>query len=671
MTSRRRRRRAVRVALLAGVTGAIVASVLAIRGGPGGTGAVAAAGVATDAGSLSGAGVARPAATVPGQIGTLVGDGAWCWFQDPRAVHLVGRHDRTYVGYVTSGGSVEVVSQDSRTGALTHTVLHVGLQKDDHAAPALEVLPTKQIAVFYSKHTGRDMYYRISRRPEDVSSFGVERRVGVNTAGSAGYTYANPIYLSAEKRTYLFFRAANSKPAVTWSDDGLRTWARPETLATGGSVRPYAKFATNGVDKIVMTFDNGHPRNAPSNSVYALSYRAGILSTMDGTPVASMGGRRSQQLVPDPPVRVQSIQPVYDGHGADGRAWVQDIALDPHGNPVILFGSYPGKHGLVHHYHYARWTGNSWLQTDFTQAGGTIDASGDEPDYSGGMSLDPNDVSTVYASREIGHQWELQRWHTKDGGKTFGVPVDITMDSSVKNVRPVVPHGPPGDIKVLWMAGTYGNWKGQYDTQLRELASGPLPVSLRAEVTNPHLVAGHSTFVAARAVSGFGGRPRPGVQIELWGHSPGRRDSYISTATTDGNGMVRFSVTPAHTMSYDIRTYGGTARSPSTAVTLVSATGARIGVSHGSVKRGRSIVVSIRLLTRGAHRAVGGARVQLWQKARGGGKWQFRGTVRTNLAGLAQSRVRPDKTVIYQARYPGSARYAPTISGTAQVQVRR
>lgn len=38
-------------------------------------------------------------------------DGAWSWFQDPRAVHYVGAHDRTYIGYVTSAGDIDVVSQ--------------------------------------------------------------------------------------------------------------------------------------------------------------------------------------------------------------------------------------------------------------------------------------------------------------------------------------------------------------------------------------------------------------------------------------------------------------------------------------------------------------------------------------------------------------------------------
>jgi hypothetical protein len=45
--------------------------------------------------------------------GELVADGAWCWFQDPRAVHYVGVHDRTYIGYVTSKGDIDIAAQDA------------------------------------------------------------------------------------------------------------------------------------------------------------------------------------------------------------------------------------------------------------------------------------------------------------------------------------------------------------------------------------------------------------------------------------------------------------------------------------------------------------------------------------------------------------------------------
>ena len=135
------------------------------------------------------------AAGAPARVTELVGDGAWCWFQDPRAIHYVGQHDRTYVGYVTTKGDIDVLALDDPTGTVYQTVLHPNLVADDHAAPGIEVLPDGRIAVFYAGHVGNTMYYRVSTNPEDVTSFGPEQTVPVNVPGPYGYTYANPIYL--------------------------------------------------------------------------------------------------------------------------------------------------------------------------------------------------------------------------------------------------------------------------------------------------------------------------------------------------------------------------------------------------------------------------------------------------------------------------------------------
>src|SRR5664279_6201457 len=100
-----------------------------------------------------------PAGASTGAVrnGELVADGAWCWFQDPRAVHHVGIYNRTYIGYVTSVGDIDVVSQDAGTAALAHSTLHVALQADDHDAPGLVALPDGRIAVFYSRHAGTQL----------------------------------------------------------------------------------------------------------------------------------------------------------------------------------------------------------------------------------------------------------------------------------------------------------------------------------------------------------------------------------------------------------------------------------------------------------------------------------------------------------------------------------
>lgn len=611
--------------------------------------------VATQAGGV-------PAGT---RAGELVADGAWCWFQDPRAVHFHGRYDRTYIGYVTSTGDVDVVSQDAGTAKLAHTTLHADLQRDDHAAPGLEVLPSGQIAVFYSKHTGSEMYYRISTHAEDITSFGPEHTIGVNTEGTSGYTYANPIYLSAENRTYLFFRSANSKPAVTWSDDGLKTWAPAHTLLTGPAVRPYVKYATNGVDKIFIAFDDGHPRDVPTNSVYGLMYDDGKLSTMDGATVGVMG-----QPVPTDPVDIGSVPPLYDGSGPDGRAWMQDVVLDSNDDPVVAFSSYPTTEDG--RYHYARWDGSSWKQTDFTDAGGTIDAGGQEDEYSGGMSIDPNDVSTVYTSRQIGSAWEIQRWQTDNGGLSFGAPVSITQNSSVKNVRPVVPWGPPGEVKVLWMAGTYTYWKGGFKTELRELTSGLAPTTTRISTSATRVVTGSRVTISGRVVQGYQGRPEPGERIELWGHSAGRPDSWQATATTDSVGLARFSVAIKRTASYDMRAIAnsslGGSISPSIVVSAVTKTAMRISVDHTAVHRGRSVHVGMRLVNAGTGRGIAGAHVQLWQRVVGGA-WSRRNTVATDSRGLAKVTTRPGETVYYQARYPGNSRYAASTSPTVIVHV--
>src|SRR3954467_7052942 len=92
-------------------------------------------------------------------------DAAWCWFQDPRAVYDDGR---TFTGYVTAAGDIGVASYDHRAHALRRSVVARGCQRDDHAAPALQVLPDGRLMVLWSAHRGRQMYLRTSKQPGDV-----------------------------------------------------------------------------------------------------------------------------------------------------------------------------------------------------------------------------------------------------------------------------------------------------------------------------------------------------------------------------------------------------------------------------------------------------------------------------------------------------------------------
>jgi BNR repeat-containing family member len=116
------------------------------------------------AGALGAAGAAS--AAVP-----PIGDGAWSWFGDPRAVTHTGAHTRTYTGWVDRDGDIIVSSFDHATRERVTAVLAARLNRDDHANPSIQVRPDGRLVVFYSRHVGPAMHYRVSSRPEDVTSW--------------------------------------------------------------------------------------------------------------------------------------------------------------------------------------------------------------------------------------------------------------------------------------------------------------------------------------------------------------------------------------------------------------------------------------------------------------------------------------------------------------------
>ena len=92
-----------------------------------------------------------------------LGGGAWSWFGDPRAVTSGGV---TFVGWVDRDGDVMVSSFDHASGERLTSLLAARLNRDDHANPSIQVRPDGRLVVFYSRHVGPAMHYRISTAPE-------------------------------------------------------------------------------------------------------------------------------------------------------------------------------------------------------------------------------------------------------------------------------------------------------------------------------------------------------------------------------------------------------------------------------------------------------------------------------------------------------------------------
>jgi hypothetical protein len=393
------------------------------------------------------------AAALPLRERELTPAGAWSWFGDPRAVYHEGAYSRTYTGWVSTDGSVQVASFDHDSGLRTIATLKARLQLDDHNNPSILVRPDGRLLVFWSTHAGPTMWYRRSARPEDITAWEPERVFPTNTPGATGYTYPNPVQLSAEgNRIYLFWRGGNFNPSFSISSSGT-TWSAARTLISNPTERPYVKYASNGRDTIAMAFTQAHPRSGRTNIYYA-AYRAGALRRADGSVISTMANL---------PISPSEGEEVYDWT-TNGKAWIHDVALDADGHPVIVYATFPTDSD--HRYRYARWDGSRWSDRELVRAGRSMSIDPREPNYSGGITLDHEDPSIVYLSRQVGGVFETEVWTTSDQGATWSAR-PLTSGSARGNYRPISPRGQTGDSHdMVWMHGGYIHF-GNYQTGLR------------------------------------------------------------------------------------------------------------------------------------------------------------------------------------------------------------
>lgn len=402
------------------------------------------------------------------------------------------------MGWVDTAGNIQVGSYDHATKARRTVTLRAALQINDHANPSILVRPDGRLMVFYSKHSGPQMYYRLSTRPEDIASWGLERTVGTNTAGTRGYTYPNPMQLSAEaNKIYLFWRGGNWQPTFSTSTDGL-SWSTARTLIQGPEGhRPYVKYVSDGEDEIHFVFTEGHPA-AYDNSLYYARYKAGAFYRADGTRIGDLSTL---------PLRPSQADLVYNAKLGGGKAWDHDIALDSSGHPVMVYAAFAST--TDHRYRYARWTGSEWLDREIVPAGKYING-GQEPFYSGGISLDHEDPSVVYLSRVVGAVHEVERWTTPDKGVTWSHRA-ITANSTEGNYRPVSPRGLPAgaETEVIWMQGPYHTFT-DYDTRLMTLRK---PRAVR----NPAMASWGDGRLDLFALDGGTGRLLRKAYTDSWG----------------------------------------------------------------------------------------------------------------------------------------------------------
>lgn len=429
-----------------------------------------------------------PADYVAGDLITLNENGAWSWFMDERAIV---HEDKLIVGSMRAvrdfdggrddpdWGNVELAVYHIDRGDAQCVVLDPHFEQDDHDNPALLALPNGRILAVYTRHAvERKAFSRLSA-PHDPLTWGPVRSIetpGTDSPPFSGdnVTYSN-LFRLRSGRIYHFYRGFDYDPNYMVSDDEGQTWQIGGRLVKGlDGYGPYAKYAFDGEATIHFVATEDHPR-LYDNNLYHGIIRDGSVLHSDGSRIGPLSDST------ETPITVSDLTRIFTGD-PDNAAWMTDLELDRQKRPVVLFtvqkdgrGLGRGKGGFDHRFHYARWDGTAWQQHEIAHAGKRLYPG--EDDYTGLAAIDPRNTNVVYISTDADpnsgaplhsdadgkRHHELFRGETSDGGATWQW-TPITANSTMDNLRPIVPHWDDPRTALVWMRGTYRNNHGQWTT---------------------------------------------------------------------------------------------------------------------------------------------------------------------------------------------------------------
>ncbi|MBQ8968463.1 MAG: BNR repeat-containing protein [Bacteroidaceae bacterium] len=402
-------------------------------------------------------------------------EGAWCWFADPRALHYentAGTINATYLGYIDVHGNVMATQYDWLTGRKTDVLVRSYFQPDDHNNPTFLVLPDERVMIFYTRHTDEPrIWYRISRRPGDITALGEEKYL--TTVNNT--TYPSPFILTDDPtHIYLCWRGISWHPTLARltmpdQEDNCKFDFGPRQIVQSTGARPYAKYQSNGKDKIYLAYTTGHPDNEQPDWLY---FNVIDINKGQGPILRDINGKQLS-IIQDGVFNVNkqsgyaSSYPVtIVDNTANIRNWVWQIALDEQEHPVIAY-PHIDEAKTSHVYWYARWTGTEWRRTWVQYAGHAFHQNWNQTErcYSGGMALDPDNPHDLYLSiptRDGQYNkdgvYEIWRYTIDDDGKVAGSQ-QITMNSSKNNARPfILPGSKNAKMRLAWMQGDYYYW---------------------------------------------------------------------------------------------------------------------------------------------------------------------------------------------------------------------
>lgn len=417
--------------------------------------------------------IAQETETYSGNI--IDEESAWCWFADPRAIHYeneAGTINASYIGFIDVHGNIKAAQYDWTTGHKSEVLIRSYFQPDDHNNPTFLVLPDERVLIIYSRHTDEAaFYYRISKQPGDITNLGEEKRLA--TANNT--TYPSPFILSDDPtHWYLCWRGIGWHPTIARltlpdENDNVMFDFGPKQIIQSTGARPYAKYQSNGKDKIYLTYTTGHPDNEYPNWLYFnvidINHGNGpILRDINGTELKKISdgvfnvNKTSDYAKKYPMTIVDKTDNI--------RNWVWQVSLDKDENPVIAY-THIDNAKTSHVYWYGRWTGSEWRRTWVQYAGHAFHQNWNSTErcYSGGMSLDPDNINDLYLSIPTKNGeynkdgvYEIWKYTINDEGTVSGSE-QITRNSEKNNSRPfILPGSNNSPLRLIWMNGDYYYW---------------------------------------------------------------------------------------------------------------------------------------------------------------------------------------------------------------------
>lgn len=409
-----------------------------------------------------------------GLTGSVIADGATCWFADPRTLTVKGDGvDYTYIGYIDNYGNVKATQYDNESGDYEEVLVRSNLQPDDHNNPAFLELPDHHILIIYSRHTDEKcFYYRVSKQPYDITTLGEEKRL----ATADNTTYPNPYILSDDPdHVYMGWRGINWHPTIaqmtmpTAENDYTLTFTwGPKQVVQSTAARPYAKYTSNGKNEIWVTYTTGHPDNENPNWLYF-----NRIDVVDTHNVMDVNGNKLSNVDSGTlAVNTSNAAFAVDAPASGTRDWVWEVAVDERVEgeakvqfPVIAMVKISADKQR-HDYWYATYTGSKWQLTDLPDPSFNTyfhETPGTENCYSGGMSIDKANPHDVYASIPVdgvfGRVFEIVKY-TLNADYTDVINTEyITENSRKDNARPYIANGSEeGDLRLTWFNGDYYFW---------------------------------------------------------------------------------------------------------------------------------------------------------------------------------------------------------------------